>query len=143
MISILFFLCFHLYSFNDSNYVKNWDDEFLFLFDFSLNPLLPKTISTAAKETVAFMLAECILNPKTFSTIDNLCQAIQHYKANKDGKTIPASKNLISHMKKFSNFFIGIKYNFYDDVKKEVQNIIKEKIENAKKEKGNKGTEII
>ena len=46
-------------------------------------------------------------------------------------------------MKKFSNFLIGIKYNFYEDVKKEVQNIIKEKIENAKKENGNKGTEII
>ena len=130
------YLCFHLYIFEDSNYVKNWDDEFLLYFDFSLNPFLPKILSDISKRKVLSMLIKCISNPETFTSIDNLCQAIKHYKANKDGKTIPATQNLIEHMKKFSNFFIGVKYDFYEDVKKELQNIIKEKIENAKKKKG-------
>ena len=113
MFYILFFICFHYYSFKDSNYFNNWDDDFLFFFDFSLNPLIPKQLSAAAKSEIAIMISKCILNPKTFTSIDNLCQAIQHYKGNKDGKTIPATKNLIAHMKEFSNFWIGLKYNFY------------------------------
>ena len=143
MFFFLFYLCLDLCSFEEINYVKNWDDDFLFYFDFSLNPLIPKEISDASKIKLVSMLSECISNPKTFIYIDNLCEAIKHYKANKNGNTVLASKNLIEHMKKFSNIFFGIKYKFYKDVLKELQEIIKNKIEDKKKLNGNKGSEII
>ena len=147
---IMLSLSFHLFSFKDENYVTNWDDNFLKFFDYSLNPFVSKLISDSSKATVAYMLAQCILNPKTYTAIDNLCQAIQHYKANKDGKTIPATKNLISHMKEFSNIYMkaanivaGTKFSFYSDVKNEIKDIIKGKIDDAKKLNLNKGTKII
>lgn len=129
---ILFNLCLHLYSFKDTN----WDDHFLNCF--ILAPFKIDKIEASA------MLLSCILFPETFDSIDNLCEAIKHYKANKNGKTIPASDNLIEHMKEYSD--CRVKWTgrkFYKDVKKEVKQTITDKIKKAKKDNGNKGTEII
>lgn len=127
---IVFNLCFHLYGFKE----ENWDDEFLNCFFF-----FPIVDEKAFK-----MLSDCIYYKKTYDSIDNLCEAIGHYKANKDGKTIPATDNLIEHMKEYSD--CRIKWTgrkFYKDVKKELKKLITEKIKQKKKENGNKGTEII
>lgn len=129
---ILFNLCLHLFNFKETN----WDDEFLDCF--LLTPFYTN------KEKAIVMLLNCISDSETFDSIDNLCEAIKHYKANKDGKTIPATDNLIEHMKDYSD--CRIKWTgrkFYKDVKNEIKQQIKDKIKKAKKEKGNKGTEII
>jgi hypothetical protein len=133
---ILLILAFHHYSFKEVEFSKtsNWDDAFLSCF----NPL------DINLEAAAAMVAICIATPKTFDEIDNLCDAIRHYKANKDGNSVPATENLIEHMKDYNNCFLKFTgRKFYKDVKKELKKIITEKIKKSKKDNGNKGTDII
>ena len=127
-------ICFHFYNLKLTKKTYNWDDEFISCFDKDSLDLV-KAVS---------MVRNCIKNPQTFDHIDNLCDAIKHYKANTDGKSVPATDNLIEHMKEYDNcIFRFMKYKYYIDIKKELRNIIKDKINAAKKKKGNKGTEVI
>ena len=127
-------ICFHFYNLKIIKKTNNWDDEFLSCFK--------KETFNLVK--AASMVRKCIENPQTFDQIDNLCDAIKHYKANTDGKSVPATDNLIEHMKDYDNCILRfMNYKYYIDVKKELRSIIKDKIKVAKKEKGNKGTEVI
>ena len=106
---------------------KNWDDEFI------------EKLTTIGDEKIEiekeYMLSYCINNPKQYSEIDNMCEAIQHYK-NKSGKKVKANSNLIEHMKEYDNtIFNLIDYKSYKNVKKELIDIIADKIKNAKKNK--------
>ena len=82
---------------------------------------------------IAGMLGYCILNPTTYNYIDNMCDAIRHYKSN-SGTTVIANSNLIEHMKQFNNLLfnlIGLKS--YDNIIDELTGIIRDKIKEAKK----------
>ena len=72
------------------------------------------------------MVRKCIENPQTFDQIDNLCDAIKHYKANTDGKSVPATDNLIEHMKDYDNCILNKLVN-------EQENIVNKKKENINK----------
>jgi len=129
LILLFFYLCFNLYNLKDDNLVQNWDDDFL-------NPLNILKVKQ--------MLINCRDNPKTYNSIDNLCEAIQHYKSDNGGNSVPATDNLISHMKEFSSCLVALTgRKFYKDVKKELTNSIRNKIKKLKKDNGNKGTTII
>ena len=118
----LFFLFFILYL-KVVSYTKNWDDEFI-------EKLL--TFDAQSKIELKSMLNECKNHPKSYLQIDNMCEAIQHYKSNSTNKVF-ASSNLIEHMKEFdSTAFNLIGYKSYKEIKKELIEIISDKIKEAK-----------
>lgn len=108
----------------------NWDDEFLARFHLLVTDDDDNNIKFYS------MLNDCISNPKSYETIDNLCQAIQHYKKN-TGKEVAASSTLIDYIKTTKNEYFEKYLKSYIDVKNEIRDIIKKKI-NDEKENGAK-----
>ena len=103
----------------------NWDDEFMKRF--------LRVGENAVNDVIlASMLINCINKPKKYNYIDNMCDAIRHYKSN-SGTTVKANSNLIEHMKKFNNILFNlIGLNSYSNIIKELTGIIRNKIKNAK-----------
>ena len=122
---LIFILNFNLYVFINSEW--NWDDDFITQFYD-----IPKIVT---------MVNQCKVSPKSYETIDNLCEAIQHYKK-KSGKNVKASSNLIEHMKEFDvGIFNDAGLKSYNLIKEIVKNSILKKIKDEKK-KGNKKATI-
>lgn len=106
------------FSISEENYNKNWDDDFIdnfFLCALNSDVCLPNIYN---------LLNNCISNPKNYSSIDNMCDAIRHYKAN-SGNTVTANSNLINHIKKQFNFLNPKSYTY---VKANIAEIIQTKI---------------
>ncbi len=121
---LIFFISLKEISLSD-----NWDNQFM------------DKLSTFGDEYAELelytMLDKCVKKPKTFKYIDNLCDAIRHYRSD-SGKTVIASSDLIENMKEFDNIVYNfIKLHSYKVIKNELKEIIKEKILDAKN-KGNK-----
>ena len=110
----------------------NWDEEFLARFVLSTVDDDENTLKLYT------MLNDCISNPKSYKSIDNLCQAIQHYKK-KEGGTVRASSILINNLKNDESCFYFDKKN-YQLIKTELTEIIKQKIIEEKKKGSKKST---
>jgi len=121
---LIFFISLKEISLSD-----NWDTEFM--------DKLSTFGDNYADAEVFTMLNNCIEKPKTFKYIDNLCDAIRHYRS-ESGTTVIASSNLIENMKGFDNFVYNlIGLHSYKHIKNELKEIIKKKIIETKN-KGNK-----
>lgn len=127
MMKILFFISlFSIIYFKEVTFKENWDDRFMYLLSIFGNE--------QSEYELYNMLNDCIKNPKKYSTIDNMCEAIQHYKDN-SGELVVANSNLIEHMKEFNYCLFNLfGHKSYKLVKKEIISIIKDKIKNAQKE---------
>lgn len=92
IIFTIFFVTFSL----SENYNENWDDFVLdnFILDDELKFLNIQKISNELENN-------CVLKPKTFSSIDDICDAIRHYKKG-SGDTVTANSNLIEHVINFN-----------------------------------------
>lgn len=128
----LYFLIFFI-SLKEISLSDNWDNQFM------------DKLSTFGDEYAELelytMLDNCVKKPKSFKYIDNLCDAIRHYRS-ESGKTVIASSDLIENMKEFDNIVYNfIKLHSYKVIKNDLKEKIKEKILDAKN-KGKKRATI-
>jgi len=98
----------------------DWDEEFLSRF------LLLAVDDDDNVLKLYTMLNDCISSPKSYKSIDNMCQAIQHYKK-KEGGTVKASSYLINNLKNYESCFFFDKKT-YQKIKTEVEEKITQKI---------------
>ena len=134
MIFYFIFLIALKFCFNKIQSYKtwNWDDDFLNKFiDLASDP----DDNSYNYIKVLNLLADCYDNPEEFDEIENMCQAIKHFKK-KTGKEVVAKNNLLEHMKDFTFCIFDpivhkIKkhgYKTYNQVKSIIEKSIKSKI---------------